>query len=458
MAQDAFMAPGAYDAEGEAIRRRIAMAKTLQEQGQNPLQGQMIGGHFVAPSITQHLARGLQSYLGRKDEDKAMQDMGALGDTRRAERSDTMTKYADILGRKPQAENAPIDGMGPVLPAVEGGPMAANKILMGSRDPGLQEFGMQQMTTQAAEQAKQAQADALRQKYVSVLTSPGVTPQQAIAAGVPADMVKQYSESKNYGRDEVQWKDVGGQLVPVTKYGDTPSGIGAQAKTATPEALMTDKRTREEGAANRGVTLRGQNLTDSRSRESTAVSLSKPFEVTAPDGSKVLVQQDKAGNIKPVEGYTPKTTGAGGSQLTRERDAKDALATITLAETLIDKATGSGLGNAVDAAAGFFGASTSGAKASAQLKALEGDLVSKMPKMSGPQSDKDVLLYRQMAGQIGDPNVPTATKKAALTTIREIQNRYAGLPAGTPAAPVAVPSVRGGPMQKPVKPASVSNW
>ena len=39
------------------------------------------------------------------------------------------------------------------------------------------------------------------------------------------------------------------------------------ANTATPDAIMTDKRTREEGALNRGVTIRGQNMTDARARE-----------------------------------------------------------------------------------------------------------------------------------------------------------------------------------------------
>ena len=42
------------------------------------------------------------------------------------------------------------------------------------------------------------------------------------------------------------------------------------ANTATPDAIMTDKRTREEGALNRGVTIRGQNLTDARARETLA--------------------------------------------------------------------------------------------------------------------------------------------------------------------------------------------
>lgn len=35
-------------------------------------------------------------------------------------------------------------------------------------------------------------------------------------------------------------------------------------------------------------------------------ALSKPFEVTGPEGTPILVQQDKQGNIKPVQGYAPK--------------------------------------------------------------------------------------------------------------------------------------------------------
>ena len=42
------------------------------------------------------------------------------------------------------------------------------------------------------------------------------------------------------------------------------------ANTATPGEIMTDKRTREEGALNRGVTIRGQNMTDARARETLA--------------------------------------------------------------------------------------------------------------------------------------------------------------------------------------------
>jgi hypothetical protein len=52
------------------------------------------------------------------------------------------------------------------------------------------------------------------------------------------------------------------------------------------------------------------------------------------------------------------------------------------------------------------------------------------PRMEGPQSDKDVALYRQMSGQIGDPTVPGAIKQAALETIRGLHEKYAGMQPG----------------------------
>jgi hypothetical protein len=47
-----------------------------------------------------------------------------------------------------------------------------------------------------------------------------------------------------------------------------------------------------------------------------------------------------------------------------------------------------------------------------------------MPRMEGPQSDADVKLYRDAAGQIGDPTVPASIKKASVATIRQLQEKY----------------------------------
>ncbi|MCZ2920747.1 hypothetical protein NYY59_19155, partial [Acinetobacter baumannii] len=52
---------------------------------------------------------------------------------------------------------------------------------------------------------------------------------------------------------------------------------------------------------------------------------------------------------------------------------------------------------------------------------------------------KDVLLYREMAGQIGDPTIPVAQRRAALQTVRDLQRKYLGqdTAAPAPAAPAA---------------------
>ena len=62
-----------------------------------------------------------------------------------------------------------------------------------------------------------------------------------------------------------------------------------------------------DSIASNATQRRGQNMTDARARESTAATMSKPFEVTGPDGAPVLVQQNKQGQIVPVTGYSPKS-------------------------------------------------------------------------------------------------------------------------------------------------------
>jgi hypothetical protein len=89
-----------------------------------------------------------------------------------------------------------------------------------------------------------------------------------------------------------------------------------------------------------------------------------------------------------------------------------------------DTPTQSGLGTAVDVVGGFFGASPQGSVQAQQLKALGGALTAKMPRMQGPQSDRDVVLYRQMAAEIGDSTVPIARRKAALDTVKQLWAKY----------------------------------
>ena len=80
------------------LKRRLKMAEALQQQA-GP-EGQMVSGHYVAPSWTQYLANAVNKYQGGKQEREAL---GQFGEYQKNQQS----KIADILlGKKVET---PID-------------------------------------------------------------------------------------------------------------------------------------------------------------------------------------------------------------------------------------------------------------------------------------------------------------------------------------------------------------
>jgi hypothetical protein len=88
------------------------------------------------------------------------------------------------------------------------------------------------------------------------------------------------------------------------------------------------------------------------------------------------------------------------------------------------KPTGSILGNAADAAGSLIGYSPGGAAEADALKTVAGQLVSKMPRMEGPQSNYDVQNYKEMAGDVGNQNIPIARRLRALEEMEKIVRKY----------------------------------
>ena len=124
------------------------------------------------------------------------------------------------------------------------------------------------------------------------------------------------------------------------------------------------------------------------------------------------------------------------------------LADVTKDGGLIDQSTGSGAGQLVDVGAGFFGKATKGSIAIGKLAPIA-DLVLKMvPRFEGPQSDKDTKSYKEAAGQLANPSLPTEIRKQAGKTVlrlmQERKNQFvtpemaaegAGAASNTPAPP-----------------------
>lgn len=149
-------------------------------------------------------------------------------------------------------------------------------------------------------------------------------------------------------------------------------------------------------------------------------------------GRKYAVVNGKGVYIKDQNGnyITEQQKGSNATTQAEEKTRMDRIdAILPEIEKILPNATHSYLGKGLDLAGNVFGKSTQGQQASAQLKTLSGQLVSLMPKMSGPQSDKDVAMYKEMAGNLADDTLPIQTRMAALQSIRNLNNKYKAMAA-----------------------------
>ena len=264
----------------------------------------------------------------------------------------------------------------------------------------------------------------------------GFNVQAAIAAGFDPEEIQKYAALQNLGRQEVartiETTDAQGRPITVQldKFGGR-IGEGMGAWKAPVSVNQGDRTTFVDPATMQqrgsfGVNMSpGERDASARGWASNALARQRlSFDQSGGAGQEKPQYKDGQW-VMPPRGMLPGQS-IPAMPPTGVRDANEALAIINQARKIIPKATGSYAGVAADHIGRAFGGSTDGDIATGQLQALEGALVARMPKMSGPQSDKDVALYKQMAGVIGDPTIPRKRKLAALQTVEEIQRRYAG--------------------------------
>jgi hypothetical protein len=129
--------------------------------------------------------------------------------------------------------------------------------------------------------------------------------------------------------------------------------------------------------------------------------------------------------VKTAEGEAAAAVKSRAEYEARGIKSKQALDALVGVDELINNSTGSWGGAAFDMIASVFGGAPEGALNVGKLKVLQANLMLSQPRMEGPQSDRDVNLYRDAAGQIGDPTVPNKIKLAAVETIRSLHRKYA---------------------------------
>jgi hypothetical protein len=146
------------------------------------------------------------------------------------------------------------------------------------------------------------------------------------------------------------------------------------------------------------------------------------------DGKAVLVPPQEAVGMQPA---SPDAEKAARLQAQQVRDLDITiknLSDITKEGGLISQSTGSGIGRAYDVAAGFVGNAPEGAIAAAKLAPIADMVLKMVPRFEGPQSDKDTQSYKEAAGQLANPNLPTKIRQEAgkeiLRLMKERKNQF----------------------------------
>jgi hypothetical protein len=294
-------------------------------------------------------------------------------------------------------------------------------LLANSRGPNAQSFG-QALGTSAiqADQMKQERSDAeFKRQYMQAQMAAMGQKQQ----GPSSVQEYQYARQNGYKGSYEDWTKLSGQT-------SRPSSV---QEWEFYNALPKDqKQLYLEMKRNPNFQIKEVN------QAPTAIVGTPGGGFTATPLSNTASEAQAAEQIKQAEnrgGAVGKAEGeiTGGIK-TKGSNAQTVFGLIDEADGILGKATGSGVGAKIDTGAAFFGKSTEGAKATARLRVIQAGLMMNMPRMEGPQGEKDVELYQQAAAQVGDPNVPVETRRAALGTIRSLQDMYAER-AGQPSSP-----------------------
>lgn len=191
--------------------------------------------------------------------------------------------------------------------------------------------------------------------------------------------------------------------------------------TARRKQFFTDMAVKAETRFQGDITKRGQDISAQTTRRGQDLQYAPDVVAnTVTDAAGNVTQFNRFGEVigKPGAVGKPSATFEKTKAL-REQTGRDLdlaikeLTEATKDKGLIDQSTGSGAGRLVDVAAGFAGQATPGAIAIAKLKPIADMTLKMVPRFEGPQSDKDTQSYKEAAGQLADPSLPTEIRKQA---------------------------------------------
>lgn len=388
------------------IARKTRYAEALRRQSEEPMNGQMVSGHYIAPSWTQGLAKMLSAYGAGKMERDAANEAKRYGEQQRTDFTDTAARYAEALRGTPEqqteyeADNPFGEDLGnlqTVTPRQAGDPNKALEIALQSRSPMWQQFAMQARLKQASQSPRDRFGAVMPQNY---------TPESLAA----------FQRTGNYG-----------DLVPVMKgaaFGNVNPG------QFTPESLALYQQTGNYADL---VPFRAPVQIDQGDRKTLfdpGTRGTRTFEVAPPPEAMPTFKGAQA----KAEAEAKAGVASAAEAEKKGKTVDQLISNIDEAEKILNegKATGSLIGTGIAAVKGAVGVSDAATKANQQLKLISGWMVANVPRMEGPQSNFDVQNYREMAAMVGDSTIPIGDRLSALKQLRQLQQKYKNVQTGSP--------------------------
>lgn len=224
------------------------------------------------------------------------------------------------------------------------------------------------------------------------------------------------------------------QLTPETKQAYymqklMPNMMGTQIPSAIREYEYAKKLSPEEqiyfqglkrNIAGEGAVITPTGKAQTLSNYGQAGAQRTGMEQTAKNVSDLNYKPEIAKETTKQEAIGKKQ----GSEAVNVINASQTNEIIQEAKKILPQATSGVFQRGVSGTASLAGISTSMDQADRQLQILGGKLTSSVPRFEGPQSNYDVELYKKMAGDIANPNVPYKSRLAALREIEKLNNKY----------------------------------
>ena len=360
----------------QALNRQQQMAQLLMQQGQSMPSGQMVSGRYVAPSFFQYAAPLLQTYAGTRLAEKGEKAALDLATKLRQTQSKEIEQFGELMKTDPAAAyRLAAQSYVPELRATGVKKMMPEDVTLGE---GQKRFMvMPDGTTRVVAQGEE--------KYRAPIS---VDTGSRVELRDPRDPTKvlQVIPKSLSVADQINMQfegKLGGYSGSMPNMGGQPN-VSAQGGTA-PQVKGVD--------------------------EKFAPAVQPQYQYNPSLSPKA--NQEQA--VKFAETLAKNQT-----------NAKDSFDLLKSASTLLSsEAPSSGrLSNIATGTGEIFGISSAASKADSRLNLLSGALTMKQPRFEGPQGVLDVTLYQKLAGDLGNPNIPIATRLGNIEEMIALQKKY----------------------------------